>query len=180
MFDNIYLELIWVDSTVATSEVAGPLREATARAAAWRTTGASPFGAGLRQVGDGSDFGVPTHRYSPEWMRPGTAISLLRQPDEPDATEVFVVPSYLALTSWVSAARQSMPQLWLHPNEVKRATAVTVHGPRPHRPMAADHLVAALLEFGTADAPVMTLAFDGGAKGVIDDLRPLLPLVIRR
>ena len=88
LFENAYLELIWVDSSVAATSIPAAMLADFRRASAWRTSGASPFGVGLRKVSEG-DYGIPAKPYSGPWMQPGTAIDILRKESEPNAVELF-------------------------------------------------------------------------------------------
>ncbi|MGK4001439.1 VOC family protein [Sorangium sp. So ce1036] len=84
-FDNAYLELLWVE---ARDELASPLvaRTRLAARAAWRRTGASPFGVAVRSAPPGAPLPFATWDYRPPYVPEGVAIDValasadLRQP----------------------------------------------------------------------------------------------------
>jgi hypothetical protein len=179
-FGNGYLELIWVDSTVAVdadhTETARWFREATA----WRTNGRSPFGFGLhRLAGDTSALPVPVRREPAAWLSAGSAYELLNQPGDSLAADFFVVPQETAVPTWIARSREREPELFQHPGGGREITLVRAHGRAEHAPLAFAVLRPASLEMARADAPLLELQLDGG-RGRREDLRPVLPLVIVR
>ena len=178
IFQNMYLELLWVDSTVSLK----PENELDAqhfrRAADWRQSGVSPFGIGLRKSADSVTLGVPHKSYSAAWMKPGTAIELLRQ--HPEELDLFVVPGYMSLPQWISVMAEKYPALLLHANGVKQVSMIGVHGSAKHRPSALDVLKVPSFTFKESDTPLLELEFDRGREAVSIDLRPELPILIRR
>lgn len=180
LFDNAYFELIWIDSSVAVSEKLRGIQEEMRNASAWRATGVSPFGLGLRRIGADGDIGVPFTRLSGDWMRPGSFIALLRQPSEPGALDMFIVPEYMALPAWIEMVRQQAPQVLSHPNGARRITGVEILAPRAHHARAADLLKVDGFRSVEADEPFLILELDGGTRGETMDLRPLLPVIFRR
>jgi hypothetical protein len=113
-------------------------------------------------------------------MEPGSSIAVLKQDHEPEAAGLFVVPPYMALPAWIDQVREYVPNLLLHSNESRIVSAVTLAGPASHRPAATRVLAIRGLSFDEAEVPLMTLELDSGQRGVSHDLRPLLPLLIRR
>jgi hypothetical protein len=176
LFENAYLELIWLDEEVP---VAGD-NSGFQRAASWRESGASPFGLALRRVGGEGEYGVPAISYAGEWMEPGSSIEVLKQPSEPDAFVAFVVPEYMAIPAWIEEVKQESPEVLAHSSGARRLTGVEIHGPAGHRALAARSLQIPGLLFVEAGEPLLVLELDGGAQGVTHDLRPTLPLLIRR
>lgn len=176
VFENFYLELIWVDSTVGVSGTGRGRFVEMQRAAAWRSSGVSPFGLGLRKVDGPDEYGVPTTSYTDTWMSEGTSITVLKQPGEPQAFDVFVVPSYMALPAWI----EQVSELVLHANGARRVTALEIHGPLVHQPRAARTLQIPNLRLVEAREPLLVLELDEHMAGMTNDLRPLLPVVIRR
>lgn len=177
-FENGYLELLWVDSSVT---VDSPHRQDWAdfvRAEAWRQSGASPFGVGLHFVsGTVSDLHVPVRLDSAARMRPGTYYVLLRQPDESLAADLFIMPAYSAVNSWVGRYRTRRPDLFAHPLGVRRITHLVIRGPVQQRPRAAA-LPVGLVRFEEATTPHLVLEFDEARRHQTLDLRPALPLVL--
>ena len=176
VFENFYLELIWVDSAVGVSETGRGRWVEMQRAAAWRSSGVSPFGLGLRKVGGPDEYGIPTTSYTDTWMSEGTSITMLKQPGEPRAFDVFVVPSYMALPAWI----EQVSELVLHANGARRVTAIAIHGPPDQQPGAARTLEIPSLRVVEAPAPLLMLELDEHIAGITHDLRPLLPVIIRR
>lgn len=175
LFENAYLELLWVDSSVAVDSAHEPDIAAFRRAAAWRETGASPFGIGLHLLsGHPSDLRVPYHLLPIS----GTQMSyiLLRETDDSLAPDVFVVPASRAGTSWLGRYRQRHPESFVHSAQHKRITRVSVPGPR--RFAALD---VKLVEFVEPGGPVvLQVEFDDGVRGQTRDLRPALPVILSR
>lgn len=180
VFENFYLELIWIDATVPVTPENQALAAEMQPAASWRTTGASPFGIGFRISSPEISYPVPARRYSAPWMEAGSFIELLRQPDEPHATEVFTVPSYMALPGWISWVRENTPTLLRHQSGVERLTSLELRGPPSHTPRLLKLRNVQGLRLSAATEPVAVLEFDGGRRGVTVDLRPLLPLLVRK
>jgi hypothetical protein len=181
MFENAYLELLWVDSTVAVR----PGNEKTAEwfkgAAAWRSTGRSPIGIGLRRVaGTTAALPVPVKRDSGEWMRPGEVIELLTPDSETLASDLFVVPPSMAVPSWIAQLRERRPEWLRHERGGREITLARAHGRSAHRPKAFALLEPTRVEFVTGYGVLLELHIDGGRSDAVTDLRPLLPLVIRR
>jgi hypothetical protein len=180
-FENAYLELIWVDSSVAVDAEHASAARAFRDAAAWRTSRHSPFGLGLRRLpGDTAALPVPVKRESAEWLEPGTAYELLRQPRETLAADIFVVPSSRAVPHWIASVRERAPDLLQHPGGGRKITRVRVYGPARQHPMAFRALLPKPVEMVRAAKPLLEVELDDGARGERVDLRPVLPLVIVR
>lgn len=179
-FENAYLELLWIDSSVTVDSLhRGDLADFV-RAAAWRQSGASPFGIGLHFLsGSPADFTIPTRRDSAARLRPGTYYVLLRQPAESLAPDVFTMPDDRAVTSWIGRFRSRRPDLFSHPSGARRITGITIRAPASQRPRAAE-LETRLVRFEEASSPELVLEFDGGQLGKTLDLRPALPIILRR
>lgn len=178
-FENAYLELLWVDPSVAVDSAHRLGLADFVRAEAWRRSGASPFGVGLHFLsGTPADLGIPTRLDSAERMRPGTAYVLLRQPEESLAVDLFITPDYLAVTSWLDPYMSKRPDLFSHPMGVRRLTRVRIRGQPSQIPRAA-LLETRLVGFEEAGSPLLVLEFDGGHRGQVWDLRPALPLILQ-
>lgn len=177
-FDNAYLELLWVDSSVTVDSLHGEDWAAFTRARDWRRSGASPFGIGLHFLsGSPADLRVPVRLDSAGSLRPGTSYVLLRQPAESLAADLFVMPAYAAVPAWVDRFKSRRADLFAHPLGVRRLTRATVRGTVQHRPHAAT-LAPRLISFEDAAAPLLVLEFDEGRQHRTKDLRPVLPLVL--
>jgi len=178
LFENAYLELIWLDSSVSIDPEHAADAKWFEEAAAWRTSGHSPFGLGLRRLsGDASALPVPVQREPAPWLEPGAAYELLRQPAEPLAADFFVVPAMASLPSWI---RKRSPELLQHVSGDREITLVRVHGPRNHQPAAFGVLRPRPVEMIRASEPLLELHLDHGVRRQRTDLRPILPLVFVR
>ena len=200
LLDNAYLELLWIDSTVR-RDPANPLDVERLR----RVPNASRVGIGLRRVGvppmpkpvtDAQglvvrqpprpivDVGaVPARRYSAPWMPAGTVIQLLRQPAESLAAELFVVQDEIAQPWWIGQVRHEATILLQHPGRWQRVRRVVVHGPTAQQPAALARVKPARVEWkadATAAAAWVEMEIEGGTPGRTVDLRPTLPLVLKR
>jgi hypothetical protein len=179
-FDNAYLELMWVDSSVSVDSAHQGDMADFRRASAWRETGASPFGIGLHFLsGSASDLRIPFRLDPVPDRSPATNYILLRQPEEPLAADAFIMPAEGAVTAWIDRFRGRHPELFTHPAGFRRITRVVVHGPPAQRSRVAA-LDLQLVHFDEAESPLLEVEFDGGAKGERWDLRPALPLILKR
>jgi len=181
LFENAYLELIWVDSSVAIDAEHASSAQSFRDAAAWRTSGHSPFGLGLRRLpGDTAALPVPVKRETAEWLESGTAYELLRQPSESAAADFFVVPASRSVPNWIASVQERSPQLMRHPGGGHKITRVRVHGPVEQQPIAFRVLLPKPVEMVRAAKPLLELELDDGVRRERKDLRPVLPLVIVR
>lgn len=178
-FDNTYLELLWVDSSVAVDSVHQQVLADFQRAASWRESGASPFGVGLHFLsGSPAELSLPVRIDSAPDISPDTYYLLLRQPAESLAADLFIMPNNLAVTTWLLRFRNRRPELFAHPMGSRRITRVVIHGSPAQRPRAAD-LDLRLIQFEPAPEPYVVVELDGGQQGRVWDFRPELPLVLR-
>ena len=195
LLGNAYLELLWIDSTVRRDANNGM------DIARWRRSGVANVGIGLRRAGvppappprtDAQGLpirlaprpmpvpGVASRAYTAPWMPPGTAILLLRQPAESLAAELFVVQDEIALPWWIAQVRHEAPSLLEHPGGWRRVRRVVVHGPTAQAPAALAQLHPARVEWKLDTARWVEVELEGGSPARTVDLRPTLPLVLRR
>jgi hypothetical protein len=180
-FENAYLELLWVDSSVSVDDAHRSSFAWFRSAQDWATTGTIPFGIGLRRVGgDTAQVGVPVIREPASWLPADQAYELLRQPAEEHAADVFVVPASAAVPVWIARRREMAPQLFVHEGRAHELTAIRVHGRVAQHPSALGVLKPARVETVISDAPLLEIFLDGGKQGKRTDLRPALPLVLMR
>lgn len=180
-FENAYLELIWVDSTVSVAPEQSRTAQWFRNAGSWRTNRHSPFGLGLRRLpGDTAALPIPVEREAAAWLEPGAAYELLRQPGDSLAADLFVVPAAAAVPRWIARARQREPQLWQHSGGGREITLVRVHGLPDQHPNALRVLRPLRIETHNAPTPFLELLIDKGSRGQRVDLRPTLPLVMVR
>jgi hypothetical protein len=179
-FENAYLELLWIDPQVPVdTDHASDFADFT-RAANWRTSGASPFGLGLHFVnGTAADLPLPSRRLPAPHLGPTAFYLLLRLPQESLATALFIMPVPAAVPSWISRFQGRRPDLFAHAMGAHRITGVVVHGSPANRPQAAD-LGVKPVTFEVADKPYVVVEFDGGVQSRMWDLRPAVPIILRR
>lgn len=180
-FANAYLELIWVDSSVSVDDAHRTSLAWFRSATAWRTSGTSPFGIGLRRVdGDTAQLNVPVIREPAPWLAPDQAFELLRQTTEVLAADLFVVPPMAAVPTWVQTRRQRVPELFVHAQPATEITAIRVHGAAAQHPASLHLLKPARVAIVTDSVPLLEVILDGGKQGRRTDLRPLMPVLLVR
>ncbi len=87
-FDNAYLELLWVvDGAELASPAVAPTR--LAERAAWRRTGASPFGIALRTEPPEAPLPFATWDYRAPFLPPGLALPVARSSADPRQPFLF-------------------------------------------------------------------------------------------
>ncbi|MFH1277878.1 MAG: VOC family protein [Candidatus Eisenbacteria bacterium] len=176
LFQNAYLELIWVDEP----EV---LRQKAPEFAATLLGGpkASPFGIGLRRVDPELDrMPFPTSPRWAEWMKEGTSIEVAQTGTEAlTDPSIFVVPRYMGWDVTV-ASKPEVLAAAVHQLAFSEVTGVRLHGPGLPSPSPAVQYVFehGLVQFKTAENHMLELEFDGGRQEKTLDIRPILPLVI--
>ena len=176
--DNGFLELLYVDDAVSVAPGREAVKAQFAARAAWRTTGQSPFGIGVRRLAAApAAFPFRTFRVTADWMPPGTFMEILTPREMPAAVRLFVP----AVPSVGPDADPVEPSARIHPNGVHRLTALRVVAPSADRlPPAARYLAErAPLTFDTGGAWLLEVQLDDGAQHARRDLRPALPVVIR-
>ena len=180
-FENAYLELLWVDSAVTVDSTHISDLADFRRAANWRDSGASPFGLGLHFLAGSAadDLSISSRREPAPHLGPNMFYLLLRQPEEAQAADIFVMPSTAAVTQWLARFRVRRPNLFAHPLGARRITRVLLRGLPANRPRAMD-LDLRSLGFAPASMQYAIVEFDGAREGREWDLRPALPLVLRR
>ncbi len=179
VFENMYLELSWVEDSVELAGADQELAEKFNNAA----EGGSPFGLGLRRsepITDSLPF--QARSYYQEWMREGSSIEIA-QTNHSNEPEVFVVPTYMGHDSLLAMATAARPELLedlKHPAGIEKLTKIRISGPN----LPGDSQTLAVLSergivtFGESTKQVAELTFDQGRHGKTIDARPDLPLVI--
>ena len=181
MFENAYLELIWVDSTVPVDAEHAATHAWFRRAEAWRENGRSPFGLGLhRSPGDTAALPVPVRLEAADWLPPGSAYELLQQPSDTLAADFFVVPAATAVPAWIARARERFPRTFEHAGGGRAVSLVRVFGPESQEPAAFSVLRPGRIESVRAPEPLLELHLDEGPIERRTDLRPVLPLIVVR
>jgi hypothetical protein len=187
MFENAYLELIWVDEPEVARQKSRDMGTDFPARAAWRQTGASPFGIGLHQRAAGSsELPFPTKRYRAEWMKPDTFISIAESSANLKEPFYFVVPEYLAVPSaeQLKQVLDTQPEYrksYTHALGVRRLTGIKIISNHAGNFSATASMISkngvALLKRGKSSHAELT--FDAGTRGKTLDGRPTLPLVLK-
>lgn len=184
VFENTYLELIWIEDEIAFRRYAAQTNMNLLSRSHWRQTGASPFGIGLRYKTYVLDnlHQTSTNTFMGEWDNPETVINFsaenLGAVQEPIC---FTIPNYIALTNWLDHSQEKHQHLIAHPLGIKKLTGVKIVI-NTHR--AFTNAVSLLEDNGIMTiergiAPLLELTFDGNAKNQVVDARPLLPIKLR-
>jgi hypothetical protein len=176
MFENAYLELAWVDSSVSSEPQFRSRLQRNQRASVAAVSGPSPFGVGLRRTTEAPT--APPYISRPAtapWMKPGSQIDVLAPPaDTFPSPRVFVVPPSMA--DWKSKVP---PSQLLHRLGVRRITHVRVlTPPGSHLQFLGPAITLPDVTFEPGSEHLAELTFDGGSQHRRVDLRPRVPLVL--
>ena len=177
VFENAYLELIWVDDEQAATKNAARTGIDMKTRAQWKQTGASPFGIGLHYLPGKAAAPFPVTKYWAEWMKPNTTIEFAQDVTTNTEPMYFILPDYLSVTD--AALREIRSKMKPHGLDVKRITNVRITAVEKKLTSTAGMLTrdgVVIIESGKA--AVMELTFDGGKQGKTLDLRANLPLVV--
>ena len=172
-FANAYLEILWLGPDADTDAE-------TRRAATWETSGASPFGIGLRrQPGAPDPLPFRSRAKTEEWMEPGTEMRLLNDASELLAPSLFVVPEYMAMPSWSDPGDDPASR----PAQARtNVTGVRMVATPESVPQATDALIGTSVRIESGEAPLMELSIGSELQLQLQlrrtDLRPILPLVL--
>jgi hypothetical protein len=181
LFDNAYVELMWLDSALSITADHAASAEQFRAAAAWRVTRHSPFGVGLRRLpGETRQFGIPVKREAAPWIDSLAAYEILNQPADSLAVDLFVVPPGAAVPNWIERRRKRSPQLFTHPGGGHSITAVRLHGTTEQQPSTMTLVHPGHIEMRTSSEPLLEIYIDGGVRNLRTDLRPVLPVVVIR
>jgi hypothetical protein len=172
-FQNAYLELLWVsDPEEAQGERARPTRlwERWSK----RRSGACPFGVVLRPGAEARDRDPPfaTRSYHPEYLPPDLAIEI--------ATGTPLGEPELFYIRFARRPDEIGREPTRHAIPLTTVTGLRIGlaGPGLRSPAVQSTEGAGVASFAPAAEHVMTLAFDGVARGKTVDLRPELPLIL--
>ncbi|MEL7060110.1 MAG: hypothetical protein AAGN46_08815 [Acidobacteriota bacterium] len=176
-FDSTYLELIWREPDVALGESSQDVADRLG-ASGCAAGAPSPFGVALRRITPNDDpLPAPTTIYRADWMpADAQAIEFFDVSDAPGAVFLFYVPPPMAVTGWKRPP--SMPPAEERAKGPRRMTGVRVTTSAEVPPVLAP--LGRDLELETGDDCLLELTFDDGATGRVDDLRPVLPVILRR
>ena len=181
LFENAYLELMWLDSTLSVTPEHAAAVQQFRQAASWRVSRHSPFGLGLRRIpGDTGQFQFPIKREPATWIDSLAAYEILNQPTDSLAVDLFVAPAGAAVPNWIGRVRERSPELFRHAAGGHEITLVRVYDPPLQQPSTLSLLRPTRIETRTASEPLLEIFIDGGVRNSRTDLRPVLPLVVVR
>lgn len=173
-FHNMYLELLWVEDRELLRRVRPNHRILD------ESPKASPFGIGLRHVGDDA-ASLPfesSSQWAP-WMRPLVSLATATHDSSvPSEPTIFVIPRYMR---WDLRVHNN-PELLRaaqHEVDVVNVTRIRVYAPGlPSASQAVRVLEKQkLVEFVDSQNHLLEIEFDGRRESTVD-FRPTLPLVI--
>ena len=186
-FENAYLELIWIDEPEVARRKGQEMGTDLPARAAWKQTGASPFGIGLhhREAGS-SGLPFPTKKYWAEWMRPDTFIAIAESSANLKEPFYFVVPDYLAVPSaeQLKLLLNSQPDYrknYAHALGVRKLTGVKITSNLAGKFTETASMLAknGVVTLKRGKSPHAELIFDEGSQGKTLDVRPTLPLSLK-
>ena len=182
IFENVYLELIWIeDEQVATKNAARSGIDMLRRAR-WKQTGASPFGVGLhRKSGESGELPFPVRLYWAEWMKPDTTIEFAQTVSTATEPMYFVLPDYISVGSPAVQARlKETVKTTPHQLGVSRLTDLKIITTGSRLTSTSERLTqGGVVKVERGSAPLAQLTFDGGQQGKSVDLRPRLPIILK-
>ena len=186
-FQNAYLELIWIDEPEVARRKGQEMGTELPARAAWKQTGASPFGIGLHhRVAGSSDLPFPTKRYWADWMKPDTFIAIAESSVNLKEPFCFVVPDYLAVPSaeQLELFLNRQPDYrknYTHALGVRRLTGVkiTIDVAGKFSETASMLAKNGVVLVKRGKSAHVELTFDGGSQGKTLDVRPTLPLSLK-
>jgi hypothetical protein len=169
LFENAYLELIWLtDPEEAESP---PIQRTRLKERTDPSTGACPFGIGLRSSGEGeARLPFESWEYRPPYLPNGMSFQMGVSSEDLSEPLVFFLP-------WLSAPTWPVPE---HPNGASRITRVElmIEGePQDSEPISALS-TAGIASFRSHDEYFMEVELDEGRSDQSLDLRPEVPLRI--
>ena len=186
-FENAYLELIWIDEPEVARRKGQEMGTDLLARAAWKQTGASPFGIGLHYRAAGSRvLPFATKKYWAEWMKPDTFILIAESSANLKEPFLFVVPDYLAVPSaeQLKVFLDSQPDYrknFTHALGVRRLTAVKITSNQMRKLSETTSILAknGVMAVKRGKSSQAELTFDGGSQGKVLDVRPTLPLILK-
>ncbi len=169
-FENLYLELLWLEEP-AEAESA-PIRRTCLAQRADPEQDALPFGFGLRYAA-GVEVPLPfgTWDYHPPYLPMGAAIPMGTNSNNVEEPLLFVLP-------WKSGPGYECPQ---HPNGVRCVTKVLLTTRSAEDPSAefSAFMSMGLVSVEVGSAPFLEVELDGCTSGAVLDMRTAMPMVIR-
>lgn len=170
LFENAYLEFIWLTNRV---EAGSPrIRRTRLRSRTDPSSGACPFGIGLRKKGDG-DPRLPFEAwdYRPPYLPEGLSFQMSVSSVEVSEPLVFFMP-------WLSEQSRSSSE---HPNGVRRVSRleIVLRDETLKSEILAALSLAGVASFRPGSAYFMDVELDEGESGQSLDFRPGIPLRLK-
>lgn len=182
IFENVYLELIWIEDEQVAAKNAARSGIDMLRRARWKQTGASPFGVGLhRRSGESGELPFPVRHYWSEWMQPNTIIEFAQTVTNASEPMYFVLPEYISVGSSATQARlketlKSSP----HRLGVSRVTDLKMVTTGSRLTSTSETLRrGGVVQVELGKTPLAVLSFDNVRQNKTVDLRPKLPLLLK-
>jgi len=168
LFDNGYIEFIWVRDTAELQAADSILAE--------RMNGGSAVGFALRSSDPEGAIPFATRPYRADWMMPSEEIRFASTRElEP---VIFFVPASIAFQE--SPDGQPVTEMLPHPNGANRVTAAIVPVDEREASPAFSWLLAEGFVGSTGSAePVLEVQVDGGRLGATLDLTSHVPMRVR-
>lgn len=98
-FDNMFVELLWVDDPAATRSH-NIRRTGLYERSLWRTNGTCPFGIAWRGTVQNQVVAVPTWAFEPPYLPSGWSIAVATDGDDPRQPMMFQSPGSTAPVTW--------------------------------------------------------------------------------
>lgn len=106
-FDNLFLELLWVDDPAAVrSEAIARMR--LHERSLWQTEGTNPFGIAWRDAPGGSALQISTWVYKPPYLPPGMQVDVATDSDDPQQPMMFRSPGTTSPIEWLPEKRGAL------------------------------------------------------------------------
>jgi hypothetical protein len=106
-FDNLFLELMWVnDSNAVRSDAIQ--RSRFYERSLWRTNGTCPFGIAWRRFTAGLVSAIPTWDFTPPYLPVGMSIPVAIDSDDPRQPMMFESPGSTPPLEWPMEKRESL------------------------------------------------------------------------
>lgn len=106
-FDNLFLELLWVDDPDA-ARSAAIKRAGLYERSLWRTNGACPIGIAWRRSSHHPAMTIPTWAFTPPYLPEGMSIAVAKDSDDARQPMMFESPGSTAPAEWPPEKRGAL------------------------------------------------------------------------
>ncbi len=180
IFDNFYLEFLWLDNSDEASAVAEEKRSDFNLRNAWRDDpNTSPFGIGMKDYNEEKPSPFETRQYTAAWLEE-SSLAVTDGAENYDEPWSFLTPFKDTSEPRDSIRGRSAEHL-NHPNGARVLTGVTLTLPNGQRPSQTLQTMEneGVVEIAYGAAHAVELTFDNAVQGKTADLRPRSPIIIR-